>query len=188
MNPRRYAVPRGAFSGNPVLAEEISENPVFASLAHEVEDARERQAMRWQYIYGFADTIAGQTTLPFNITIESGTDFDCHWLTASAFSYDAVNASTFPVPNSAGLVDWAGRGLSVQITDSNSGRDLTSGFIPIELFGTPGYGLNFQKPYPFRYHFYRNSQIRFDVRNRDGALRTHEFAFALLGFKVITAS
>lgn len=181
-------IPQGQYAANPELANQLTDNPVFASLMAEVHDLRERQRARWQYVYGFADQIAGQQTLPFTLTIEAGTDFKCEWLTASVFSYDAVNPTTFPIPNALGSTAWAGRGLSVSIHDEGSSRDLTSGFIPIELIATPGYGLNFQYPYPFKYHFRKNSQIRFDVRNRDGALRTHEFSFALLGYKYLVAS
>lgn len=187
IDPRFAPMPLGNFADeNPEMATAISENPVFAAIANEVEHAREVQAMRYTYIYGFSDEIVGQQTLPFILTIEQGTDFQCLAMTASCFSYDDQDDSDFPIPNSAGLTAWAGRGLSVAITDSNAGRDLTSGFIPMELIATPGYGLNFQRPYPFKYHFYRNNKIRFDVRNRDNANRTHAFAFALLGYKIVT--
>ena len=185
-NPQLYA------DMNPEMSEAISQSPVFASLANEVEHEREVQAMRYSYIYGIADTIACQTTAPFILTIDQGSDFKCLAITASAFNYDAAVATDFPIPNSLGSTAWAGRGLSVMMTDTNAGRDLTSGFIPFELIATPGYGLNFQNPYAFRYYFRRNNKIRFDVRNRDGvtalpAIRAaHQFAIALLGYKIVT--
>jgi len=184
-NPQLYA------DMNPEMSEAISQSPVFASLANEVEHEREVQAMRYSYIYGIADTIAVQTTAPFILTIDQGSDFKCLAITASAFNYDAAVATDFPIPNSLGSTAWAGRGLSVMMTDTNAGRDLTSGFIPFELIATPGYGLNFQNPYAFRYYFRRNNKIRFDVRNRDGipphGLRAaHQFAIALLGYKIVT--
>lgn len=187
MNQRFNTMPGGQFAAsNPEMADAISRNPVFAALANEIEHDRERQAMQWQYIYGLSDSIVGQTTAPFNLVIEQGSDFKCVAFTASAFSYDAVNATSFPIPNALGSTAWAGRGLSVSITDTNAGRDLTSGYIPFECLATPGYGINFQHPYPFRFFFYRNNQIRFDIRNRDAATRTHYFAIALLGFKTLT--
>lgn len=183
----RFSPMPGRFAdSNPQMAQDISDNAVFSAAAQEVAHDRELQAMRYQYIYGISDTIVGQQTLPFILTIEQGSDFDCFGMTASAFSYDAVNATSFPAPNALGTTAWACRGLSVQITDSNAGRDLTSGFLPLELIATPGYAITFNRPFPFRYHFYRNSKIRFDVRNRDGALRTHAFAIALIGFKTLT--
>lgn len=176
----------GGYSSNPEMAAQISENPVFAAVANEVAHQRELQAQKWNYTYTLSGSIAGQATLPFTLTIEQGTDFICQWLTASAYSYDSENASTFPIPNSAGSTAWAGRGLSVNIVETRSGRELTSGFVALELLGTPGYGLNFQQPYPFKNFFWRNSKIRFDIRNRDSADRTHYFDIALNGYKVVT--
>jgi len=182
----RNTMPAGQFSDSPELANQVASNPVFSSIAAEVEHERTVQAQRWNYTYVISDTLAGQVAAPFTMTIEQGTDFKCCFLTASAFSYSAGAATTFPIPNSAGSTAWAGRGLSLRITDTRSGRDLTSGFVPFELIGTPGYGLNFQQPFPFRYFFYRNSKIRFDIRNADAAARTHYFAIALNGYKILT--
>lgn len=184
-NPRRFAMPRGQYADQPHLANEMASNPVFASIMNEVEDERDRQAVRWQYIYGIADTVSTGQTTSFTLTIEQGTDFKCIGITVSAFNYDAANATIFPA---VGNTAWAMRGLSVQIVDANAGRELTSGFIPFELIAAPGYGLNFQNIYPFRYHFYRNNKIRFDVRNREttAARADHQFAIALLGWKILT--
>lgn len=183
----RAPMPRpGGATSNPELASAISQNPVFAAVAHELEQKREQQAVKWFYVYSVSGSVVGQATNPFNIIIEQGTDFMCHFMTASAFSYDAGNATSFPYPNSAGNTAWAARGLSVQLTDTRSGREHTSGFVPLELLGTPGYGLNFQNPFPFRNLFYRNSKLRLDVRNRDNSNRTHYFEFALIGYKVLT--
>lgn len=190
MNLQQYnrsPMPRHAQTlHNPEMANQISENPVFAALANEVEHDRSVQAMKWNYTYVLNDSIVGQQTLPFNIQIEQGTNFKAYWLTASAFSYDGEDATDFPIPNSLGVTAWAGRGLSVRIVDTRSSRELTSGYVPLELLGTPGYGLNFQHPYPFRYFFYPNTLIRFDVRNRDNSDRTHYFHIALNGYKIAT--
>jgi hypothetical protein len=168
------------------LADSIDRNPTFSSIAQEVAHEREVSAMRWPYIYEVDGSIAGQATSPFVLTIEQGTDFKCEELTVSAFSYNGAVATSFPIANSGAVAWWAGRGLSVKITDTRSGRELTSGYVPLELIGTPGYGMNFQRPYGFRYFFYRNSKLIFDVRNRDLATRTHSFAFALKGWKILT--
>jgi hypothetical protein len=175
----------GRYTDNVDLAEEISENPTFAALGNQLLHDREMQAMRWQYVYQVSGTVVGQQTAVNTLTTEAGTSFMCRWITMSAFSYDSGNDSSFPVPNSAGSAAWAGRGLSVQITDSKSGRELTSGFVAMELIGTPGYGMNFQHPFPFRYLFYPNSKLRFDIRNRDAATRTHYYDIALTGFKIL---
>lgn len=173
---------------NPEMAQQIEDSPTFSAIAAEVAHQREVQAQKYFYVYTLNDEIVGQTTAPFNIQIEQGTDFWCQWITASAFSYDADEGdeTTFPIPNSIGALSWAGRGLSLEITDTRSARKLTSGYVPFELLGTPGYGLNFQNPYPLRYFFYRNTKIRFDVRNRDNENRTHEFSIALAGYKILT--
>jgi hypothetical protein len=183
----RNSMPTGPLAThNLQMANQINASPVFDAVAKEVQHDRELTAMRYNYTYTLSDSIVGQQTLPFFITIEQGTDFSCKWMLGSAFSYDAENDTDFPIPNSIGATAWAGRGLSVQITDTRSGRNLTSGFVTWETLLTPGYGLNFQQPYPFRYHFYRNTKIRFDIRNRDNADRTHYFEIQLNGFKVVT--
>lgn len=173
---------------NPEMANQISGNATFGALANELHHLREVQAMKFFYTYVLNDHILGQQTLPFNITIEQGTDFQCKFMTMSAFNYDAVNPTAFPIPNSLGVVAWAGRGLSIAITDTRSGRTLTSGYVPLELLGTPGYGMNFQRVFPLPYLFNRNSKIRFDVRNRDNANRDHQFSIALHGYKVMSPS
>jgi hypothetical protein len=183
-------VPR--YQDQPELAASIAANPVFAALEDEVKHERTIQAMKWWYTYTLNDTILGQTSKPFTITIEQGTDFKCMWMTASAFGYDAGEiGSAFPIPNSSGNDDWAGRGLTVRITDTRSGRELTSGDCPFELFATPGYGTAFVKPFPFRYFFLRNSKVRFDIRNNDNAAFAastggHRFSIALHGYKYLT--
>lgn len=174
------------YASNPEMAQAISQEPVFAAVANEVAHQRAMQAQKWNYTYTVSGTVTGQQTQPFVLTIEQGTDFMCKWMTASAFSYDDENDTDFPIPNSAGVASWAGRGLSVKITETRSGRELTSGFVAFELLATPGYGLNFQKPFPLPYFFWRNSKIRFDVRNRDNEDREHSFDIALNGFKVLT--
>ena len=174
------------YQDQPELAAAISADNTFAALAQEVAHERKTQAMKWWYTYVLTDEIAGQASSPFTITIEQGTDFKCCYLTASMFSYNVKTASYFPIPNSGGLTYWAGRGLTMRITDTRAGRDLTSGDVPMELFATPGYGLSFVKPFPFHYFFLRNSKIRFDIRNLDSSSRTHGFNIAMHGYKYLT--
>lgn len=178
----------GGYTQNPQMARNISVNQTFDTVAQQLQHEREIQAMKYDFVYTVSGEVTGQQTRPFNLTIEQGTDFKCLWLTASAFSFegDQGDDTDFPIPNSGGFLYWAGRGLSIQVTDTRSGRQLTSGFVPLELIGTPGYGMNFQNPYPLRYLFYRNTKIRFDVRNRDNSDRSHQFEIALKGFKVLT--
>ena len=174
------------YQNQPELAARIAADSTFAALEQEVLHERKCQAMKWWYSYVLSDEIAGQASLPFTMTIEQGTDFKCCYLTASVFSYDAEKPSSFPIPNSGNVLAWAGRGLTVRITDTRAGRDLTSGDLPMELIATPGYGLSFIKPFPFHYFFLRNSKIRFDVRNLDNADRKHSFSIVMHGYKYLT--
>ena len=176
----------GGYSQNPEMASAIDRSPTFSSIADQMLHERDAQAMRYAYVYHLNADIVGQTTQAFNITIEQGSDFKSLWLTGDCYSYDAGNATTFPVPNALGSTAWAGDGLSIQITDTRSGRQLTSGFVPAKDLLTPGYGLNFQQPYPLKYYWYRNSKIRFDIRNRDNALRTHAINICMKGYKVLS--
>jgi len=183
------------YQDQPELAASIASNPVFSALEDEIKHERNIQAMKWWYTYTLNDTIKGQTSKPFTITIEQGTDFKCVAMVVSAFGYDKNNASSFPV---FGNTSWAARGLTMRITDTRSGRELTSGDMPIELIATPGYGVSFVKPFPFRYTFLRNSKIRFDIRNNDNATFNgtvvagestgdgHRFSIALHGYKFLT--
>jgi len=170
----------------PELAQTISGDATFSAIADEVAHERKTQTMKSWYTYVLNDSIVGGQTLPFSITIEQGTDFKCCYLTASAFSYDGSEDSAFPIPNSGAVTWWAGRGLTVSITDTRAGRELTSGLVPFELFATPGYGLSFNRPFPLRYFFLRNTKIKFQIKNLDKSTRTHTFAIALHGFKYLT--
>lgn len=183
-----YGASPRPYSPNPEMAQAIDENSVFSSVKNQVEHQRTVQAMKYFYAYPLTGDVVGQQTSVFTLTIEQGTDFACYGLVGSMYSYDAGNASSFPVPNSAGSTAWAGRGLSARVVDTRSGRELTGGFVALELLLTPGYGLNFQSEhgFTFRYFFYRNSKIRFDIRNRDNANRTHHFDIALVGYKILT--
>lgn len=182
------------YQDQPELAAVISADPTFAALEQEVMHDRKMQTMRSWYTYVLSDSIDGQASKPFILTIEQGTDFKCMYLTASAFSYDPTGGqeTSFPIPNSGGFAYWAGRGLTVRITDTRAGRDLTSGDLPFELISTPGYGLSFITPFPFKYFFMRNSKIRFDIRNLDNVNRSaanggaHQFSIALHGYKILT--
>lgn len=178
--------PMPGVTTNPEMARDISDDPVFSSLEHEVLHDRTVSAMRHFYTYHINGDVVGQQTLPFTLLIEQGSDFKCYAITGSCYSYDAQNNSSFPMPNALGTTSWAGRGLSFQLTDTRSGRQLQSGFVPAELMLTPGYGQMFLNPFPFRYFFYRNSKLRLDVRNRDAAIRTHSFDIALHGYKIYT--
>lgn len=176
----------GGYSQNPLMAEQIAQNPVFAAQTTQVAHEREAQKQRWIYNYHVTGSVIGGQTGVFEIPIEQGTDFQCRWMTGNAFSYASSPATDFPMPNSVGSTEWAGDGLSVNIVETRTGKTLTDGFVAFKDLFTPGYGLNFQYPFPWKHFFYRNSKIRFDVRNRDNGQRTHTFSITLNGYKVMT--
>jgi len=176
---------------NPEMASDIAGNPVFAALAQELEHDREVQKMKHQYIYGITGsltTVLGANVAGiFTLTIEQGTDFKSDAMLISAFSVDAVNATSFPTP---GAATFACRGLQMRITDAGAGRELTNNFLPLELIATPGYGVSLIKEFAWKYLFKRTSVIRFDVRTNDVASsgRVHNFAIAFRGMKIYTPS
>lgn len=171
---------------NPEMASAIAGNPVFAALQQELSHDREVQKMKYQYIYGIAGSLTtalgSAVAGVFTLTIEQGSDFKSDAMLISAFSNDAVNATSFPIP---GAATFAGRGLQIKITDSGASRELMNNFTPIELLGTPGYGLSLIKEFSWKYLFKRTSIIRFDVRLNDQAAagRVHSFALAFRGMK-----
>jgi len=175
-------------SQNPEMSALIAQVPAFRAIMHQVEDDRIKQAMQFNYSYFVTGTVKPQATTPFSIVIEQGTDFKSNVMLGSAYSYDAVNASSFPTPNTVGSTAWACRGLSVRITDTRQGRELTSGFVPFECLFTPGYGMTFVRPLSFKYLFLRNSTIRFEVSNAETNTSRKAQSFAILfnGYKVMT--
>jgi hypothetical protein len=173
-------------SSNPEMSQMIDSNPVFSAIAQEVEQERTAQSMKQTFIYNVNGSVRGQETGVFTLLVEQGVNFKCLAISGSCFSYDAVNPTDYPLPNALGVTDWAGRGLSFQITDTRTGNLLTSGFVPAELLLTPGYGFSMIRPIDFRYFFFPNTKMRFDVRNRDNVNRVHEFNLALIGYKIYT--
>jgi hypothetical protein len=186
MQYNRSPMPR--IVDNLEMARDIDENPVFQAIANEVLHEREVQAMRYSFIYTLSGEVRGQQTMPYTLLIDQGSDFKCIGITGQCYSYDATvgNESSFPIPNAVGVTSWAGRGLSFMFTDTRSGTQLMSDYVPAEVMLTPGYGMTFIKPYDFRYFFWRNSKLKVDVRNRDNDTRVHQFNISLIGFKVFT--
>jgi len=144
------------------------------------------QTFRKMYWYVVDGSLDGQDSNPYFITTEANMTYDCRFALGYAFSYDSVNATDFPIPNSAGLPDWAGDGLSVSISTGQQGTSFQNGDIPFKLLFAPGYGLSFQNALPFEYMFSGNSKIKMQITNRDNVDRTHTFAIVLGGFLVST--
>ena len=158
------------------------EDNAFAAIRSHIEYKMDLQTFRKMYWYVVDGSLDGQTSEPFFITTEANMTFDCKFATGYAFSYDAVNATDFPIPNSAGLTDWAGDGLSLSISTGQQGISFQNGDIPFKLLFAPGYGLSFQNALPFEYMFSGNSKIKIQMTNRDNVNRSHTFAIVLGGF------
>ena len=176
--------PVGSNVDNVGMANSFNSNPVFSAVAQEMYQKREAQAVRWTRIYPISGEIDAAATKTEIITIDQENDFDCYAFLASAFSYNATGGqeTDFPAPNDSNNLYWAMRGLTLELTDTSSGRMLTSGEVPFELIATPGYGASFQNPFPFRYYFYRNSKLRVVIRSREtNASRIHKYEFAMVG-------
>lgn len=149
--------------------------PAFASVVKNLQMERETQKYKYNFTYTVSDAIPNSETKPVFLTIEDDADFVPQRLTISSYGptneygVRQVNANTdFPL---AGLsVGYADRGLQVKITDSGSGRDLTNGYVNVELFGAPGYGVQMHQPFPYNTTFVARSQIRFEFKNRDNAV------------------
>ena len=160
---------------------------------------RRVQESKWSFFYVLNVAIANNTTFPALINIEEDADFLFTSLTGTAYGpcnedgVRSINASTiFPlagtaVPSGAGLGAYADRGLVMRMTDSGKNRELSSGFVPVETFLTPGYGISKTVEQPFKYYALRNSQIRLDIRNRDTTADLFHFvSIVAYGFKYQT--
>lgn len=149
-------------------------NDPFQSVIKNLQQERETQKYKYNYTYTVSDAIPNNDTKPVFISIQEDADFTPQRITLSAYGPTDINGvrqvnegTDFPL---AGLtVGYADRGLQVKITDTGSGRDLTNGFVDVELFGAPGYGVQMHLPFPYNTTFVAGSQIRFDFRNRDTA-------------------
>lgn len=161
---------------------------IFRSVAHEQIHNREVQRYKFHYIYTISANIAAAATTPFVLTIDQDADYMMEKWTGSAAG--PVNANgipqvantDFPQPGIGAGAGFAGRGLTVRLTDTGAGRDLSNGFVPVENILSPGYGVQLFLPYPVRYFAKRNSKIKFDFRNRDTQGR-HSIDIAIGGYK-----
>ncbi len=148
--------------------------PAFASVLKNLQMERETQKYKFNFTYSVSDAIPNGDSKPVFLIIDDDADFVPQRLMLSAYGptdvdgVRQVNAATdFPL---AGLsVGYADRGLQVAITDEGSGRQLTKGYVNVELFGAPGYGVQMHIPFPYKTTLVAKSAIRFDFKNRDTA-------------------
>jgi hypothetical protein len=163
-------------------------HPVFKQVAHEQVHNRNVQKYKFNFSYYISSLIAASATTPFVLAIEQDADFLIEKMTGAAYGPVDANGipsaanTDFPQPGIAAGAGFAGRGLTVQITDTGSSRELTSGYVPLETILSPGYGINMHLPYPIKYFARRNSKIKFDFRNRDTQAR-HQADIVLNGYK-----
>lgn len=170
-------------------------------VATEAAHFRAQQLNKWAFMYTLNVVVRNGETFPAILSIEEDAEFQAIHITGSAYGpcsqlgVKLLNANTnFPlagtaVPSGVGLPAIADRGLAIRITDQGAGRTLTNGFIPVETFLTPGYGLTRTVPQPLKYYLLRNSQLQFDIRNRDTAVSGgetvyhHYLSLCIYGFK-----
>jgi hypothetical protein len=166
----------------------MPESPVFKQVAHEQVHNRNVQKYKFNYTYAITALVAASGTTPFTLAIEQDADFLIEKFTGAAYGpVDANGIPTaantdFPQPGIAAGAGHAGRGLTMRVTDTGAGRDLTNGYVPVETLLTPGYGIQMYLPYPIKYFARRNSKIRFDFRNRDTQAR-HQVDMSINGYK-----
>lgn len=168
----------------------------------EARNFREQQLTKWSFMYTLNVVVRNGETFPAVLSIEEDAEFMAVSITGSAYGpcdeqgVKLLDENTnFPlagtsVPSGAGIPAIADRGLSIRITDQGAGRTLTNGFIPVETLLSPGYGLARAVPQPLRYYLLRNSQLQFDIRNRDTAVSNgegvtchHYLSLCIYGFK-----
>jgi hypothetical protein len=163
-------------------------SPVFKQVAHEQVHNRQVQKYKFNYSYSISANVAASATTPFTLAIEQDADFLLEKVTGSCLGPVDANGipqvanTDFPQPGIAVGAGHAGRGLTLRITDTGAGRDLTNGFLAVENTLTPGYGIQMFLPYPLKYFARRNSKLRFDFRNRDTQGR-HQVDITLNGYK-----
>jgi hypothetical protein len=167
--------------------------PAFDSVLDELRHNRDVQKWKYAFTYTINKAIPNGGKEPVTLNILDDADFVVQKITISAYGptnsngVRQVNAATnFPMAGT--LTGFADRGLQLKVTDKGSGRDLTNGYVNLELFGSPGYGVQLHMPFPYNTTFYARSQLVFDFNNRDsatieGGTLYHFASIALTGYK-----
>ncbi len=160
----------------------------------EAANFRKVQLTKYSFLYALNVPVANNTTLPALLTIEEDADFLVESFTGSCYGPTDVNgarqsgvATIFPLAGTT--TGYADRGVMANVTDTGSGRKLTSGFVPLETILSPGYGASpsLQQPYPFKYMIKRSSKLQFDLRNRDTTANYYHFvSIVMKGVKYTT--
>ena len=163
---------------------------IFDQVAAEQIHNAQVQKFKYNYTYTVSALVEPSTSEPFDLIIETDADFLFEKITGSCYGPCTANAipalanTDFPMPGIAAGAGFAGRGLTMEITEAGSGRPLTRGAVPVELMLTPGYDLQFHLPYPIKYFAPRTSTIKFIFTNRDTqANARHQVDIAINGYK-----
>jgi len=167
----------------------MSEGKTYQSIVQEAAYRRAVQLYKYFYTYTVTAIVPPNATVPVILSIEQDADFFIEKITGACYGpctaagiVTPAVATDFDMPGTA--IGFAGRGISIQLTDTGAGRELTNGFIPAELFLTPGYMNGFFQPYRVQWFVRRNSKLRFDIRNRDTqAGANQQVDIALSGYK-----
>lgn len=167
----------------------------------EGQNFRDKQAFRYQFIYPQTTVVPNNGQRAFQIVVDADSDFYTEEITGSCLGPTTetgarliAQPTDFPYPGVGG-VGFADRGLMVSIKDGGSRIELTDGFVPVELFFTPGYDIGtFYIPLRFKYYVRRNAKVVFTFLNRDqsvgiapiaGQTLFHFVAGSMKGFKYL---
>lgn len=166
----------------------------FNTVLDQLQNERAVQKYKYGYTYTLNQAVPNGGTFPVTLTIQDDADFEVQKITLSAYGPTDVNgvrqtavATDFPLAGTT--TGFADRSLQVKITDDGSSRQLTNGFVGLELFGAPGYGVQMHMPFPYKTTFKARSQIIFEFNNRDTVADYYHFvSVALTGVKYALGS
>jgi hypothetical protein len=176
------------------------------SIQIEAQDHRDKQAYRYNFTFPQSVVVPNNGQRSFQIVVDADADFYAERLTGSALGpcnstglRQVAQPTDFPYLGTT--LGFADRGLMVNLKDGGSRIDLTDGFVPLELFFTPGYDVGtFYVPFPFKYYIRRNAKLVFTFINRDtkvalavaplaaGDVMYHFVSAALNGCKYLVAT
>ena len=175
-------------------------NNIPASIQIEAQTQIEKGKFRFPFAYTISKAVPMNSNATVTLTMERDALFIWDKLTASVVAPSDVNGirqsgtllTDFPLAGTTPAVagfQYSDHGLSVKITDTSAGRELTSGFVALETLFTPGYMESFYLPLEWNYACRENTKIRFEINNRDtgstnGSALYHYVSFALIGHKI----
>ena len=169
----------------------------FRAIGQEQQDLRDKQIARYNYTYPSQVLVPNAGQRQSFVNVDADADFYCERITGSfrgavngtgaAAGIPALataanqNYTSFPMAGTtaipaAGTPAFPDRGLQVKITDGGSNLTLTDGYVPVECLFTPGYGVQFNIAFPYKYFIRRTAKLTFDFLNRDLAAPAEQVA------------